>query len=226
MYSIYRNMKKFTPHQKNSASKSKDEYNKKTSKLKEHLGFSFFGKEQVTQNSNETQKLGELLAQEIKGGAIICLEGDLGSGKTTFTQGFLKGLKVKGPYTSPTFLIIKNYKKEISNPKSEIRNKSQITNSKSKKYQIPNTKYQIQNIYHIDAYRVQTKDILSLGWEEMLKDNPPAGGNIIIVEWADRIKKIIPKDSVWIKFKWLDENKRKVTFMSSPRRRGSSKYIK
>ena len=128
----------------------------------------------ITQNSKETQKLGEILAREIKGGQIICLTGDLGAGKTTFTQGFLKGLKVKGPYTSPTFLIIKKYG---------------------------------QYIYHIDAYRVKAKDILNLGWEEMLQNKK----NIIIIEWADRIKKIIPPNAVWIKFKWLDENKREMT---------------
>ncbi|MCX6763681.1 MAG: tRNA (adenosine(37)-N6)-threonylcarbamoyltransferase complex ATPase subunit type 1 TsaE [Candidatus Moranbacteria bacterium] len=138
----------------------------------------------ITNNSKETQKLGEMLAQEIKGGQIICLTGDLGSGKTTFTQGFLKGLKVKGPYTSPTFLIMKKYDK---------------------------------NIYHIDAYRVKAKDILALGWEEMVKDNPPAGGSVIIIEWADRLKKIIPTPpaggSIWIKFKWLGENKREIQFV-------------
>lgn len=135
----------------------------------------------VTNNFKETQKLGELLAKEISGGQIICLSGDLGSGKTTFTQGFLKGLKVKGPYTSPTFVVMKQY---------VLKDK---------------------NIYHVDAYRIKAKDILNLGWEEMIKNK----NNIIIIEWADRIKKIIPKDSVWIKFEWQDEHKRKMTFMSS-----------
>ena len=63
----------------------------------------------ITNNFKETQKLGENLAQKIKTGAIICLQGELGSGKTTFTQGLLKGLGVEGPYTSPTFLIMKEY---------------------------------------------------------------------------------------------------------------------
>jgi tRNA threonylcarbamoyladenosine biosynthesis protein TsaE len=133
----------------------------------------------ITENSKQTKKLGEILAKEIKGGAVICLSGDLGSGKTTFTQGLLRGLKVKGPYTSPTFVIMKKYKK---------------------------------NIFHFDAYRVTDKDVLNLGWEEIIADNPPVGGNVIIVEWADRIKKIIPKGSLWIKFEWVGENKRKIIF--------------
>ena len=128
----------------------------------------------VTTNSKQTQKLGELLALELKGGEIICLDGELGAGKTTFTQGLLKGLKVEGPYTSPTFLIMKQY----------------------------------ENVYHIDAYRVEAQDILNLGWEEILSNKK----NIIIIEWAERIKKIIPSNAIWIKFEWLDENKRKIIY--------------
>lgn len=127
----------------------------------------------VTTSAKQTQKLGEMLVQELKGGIIICLSGDLGSGKTTFTQGLLKGLKVRGPYTSPTFVIMKKYK---------------------------------NNIYHFDAYRVKDKDILNLGWEEIIADPR----NIVIVEWADRIKKIIPKKALWIGFKWIDNNTRKI----------------
>ena len=167
----------------------------------------------ITQNSKQTQKLGGLLAEEImigkgrKGSTffhsrlnlrnafIICLFGDLGSGKTTFAQGFLKGMGVRGPHTSPTFLVIKNYQKEIPNPKSQIPNKSKLSKIKT------------QNIYHIDAYRVKVKDILNLGWKEII-----SGDNIVLVEWADRIKKIIPRKVLWIKFEWVDRNKRKITF--------------
>lgn len=129
----------------------------------------------ITENSRQTQKLGALLAKELRGGKVICLAGELGSGKTTFTQGLLKGLGVGGPYTSPTFVIMKKYK---------------------------------NNIYHFDAYRVKAKDILNLGWAELLAEPK----NIIIVEWADRIKKIIPKKAVWARFEWLDKNKRRIRF--------------
>jgi tRNA threonylcarbamoyladenosine biosynthesis protein TsaE len=143
----------------------------------------------ITTNSIQTKKLGELLAGELRGGKVICLSGDLGSGKTTFTQGLLKGLKVRGPYTSPTFVIMKKYK---------------------------------NNIFHFDVYRVGDKDILNLGWEEIIADK----NNVIIVEWADRIKKIVPKKCLWVKFELVDpprvderssrveagENKRKIIF--------------
>jgi len=156
-----------------------------------------------TKNSDQTQKLGETLAQELRGGEVICLSGELGAGKTTFTQGLLKGLKIKGPYTSPTFVIMKQYK--INDQGSRI-----------------NDQYRIQNIYHIDAYRVSDKDILDLGWEEILADKK----NVIIVEWAEMIKKIIPACALWINFEWTGEEKRKIDFKSkyqNPNVKSSSK---
>jgi len=128
----------------------------------------------ITTSKNQTQKLGEELAKELRGGEIICLSGELGAGKTTFTQGLLKGLKAKGPYTSPTFVVIKKY----------------------------------EHIYHIDAYRIKDTDLLELGWEEMLAGKK----NITIIEWAERVRKIIPDDAIWINFKWLGENKRELKF--------------
>lgn len=137
----------------------------------------------TTASSIQTQQLGEMLAKEIQGGEIICLQGDLGAGKTTFTQGFLKGLGVCEPHISPTFLIIKEYKKNAG---------------------------AVKKIYHIDAYRIKAKDMLNLGWEETVKSAKEKKDIVVIVEWADRIKKIIPPDAVWIEFRWLDDNKRKL----------------
>ena len=148
----------------------------------------------ITKSLKETQSLGKEIALNLKNGGIVCLSGDLGAGKTTFAQGLLKGLKVKGPYTSPTFLIMKHYQKEITKSKNQITNKAQ------------NTKHKTQNIYHIDAYRVGAKDVLNIGWEEIVADK----NNVIIIEWAERIKKIISKQTLWIKFEWIDENKRKI----------------
>jgi len=160
-------------------------------------------KEFITNDFKQTQKLGELLAMELKGGEVICMEGDLGSGKTTFTQGLLKGLKIKGPYTSPTFVVMKEYTREISNSKKQKSNKFQISNK------IENSKSQIQNIYHIDAYRINERDLQNLGWEEIIANK----NNVVIVEWSERVKKILPKNVLKIKFEWVDENRRKITFV-------------
>ena len=69
----------------------------------------------ITKSDTQTKKLGEMLAKELRGGEIICLTGDLGAGKTTFTQGFLRGLGIKGAITSPTFNILKEYKLTTDN---------------------------------------------------------------------------------------------------------------
>lgn len=128
----------------------------------------------ITENAKETQKVGEILAQEIKKGQkalIIGLEGELGSGKTTFIQGLAKGLKIKERITSPTFVIMKK----------------------------------IGWFYHIDCYRVKSKDLLDLGFREIISQP-----NLVVIEWAEKIKKILPKNTFWIKFEYLDKNKRKM----------------
>ncbi len=132
----------------------------------------------ITKNAEETKKLGMEIADKFQGGEIICLEGDLGAGKTTFSQGLLQGLGAEGPYTSPTFVVMKEYK------------------TKSR------------NVYHIDAYRINKEDVLELGWEELVADK----SNVIILEWPEKIKKIIPENSLWIKFRHLDKNKREIIY--------------
>jgi tRNA threonylcarbamoyladenosine biosynthesis protein TsaE len=137
----------------------------------------------ITEKSEETKKLGKLLAGELSGGEIICLSGELGAGKTTFTQGLLEGLGAQKPYTSPTFVVMKEY---------QLKNKK--------------TRNPIKKIYHFDAYRVAEKDFSALGWEEIIADN----SFISIIEWADKLEDIIPERAIWIGFSWLDEDKRKL----------------
>ena len=134
----------------------------------------------LTTTPRQTQKLGEILAKEVlktklkKEALTLGLEGDLGGGKTTFLQGFAKGLGIKEKILSPTFVILKKFK---------------IQNSKFK------------NFYHIDCYRIEKpREILDLGFKEIVS-NPQ---NIITVEWADRIRKILPKKVIIIKFELLN----------------------
>nr|WP_297933066.1 tRNA (adenosine(37)-N6)-threonylcarbamoyltransferase complex ATPase subunit type 1 TsaE [uncultured Lachnoclostridium sp.] len=60
-------------------------------------------------SAEETFKIGEKLGKQCKPGDIYCLLGDLGVGKTVFTQGFAKGLGIEEPVNSPTFTIIQVY---------------------------------------------------------------------------------------------------------------------
>lgn len=134
----------------------------------------------TTTSSDQTRNLGTELARELRGGEVLCLSGDLGAGKTTFTQGLLEGLGAQGPYTSPTFAIMKQYE--------------------GKKF----------IIHHIDTYRVQSADLIDLGWKDFV--NQPE--HVTIVEWAERISDIIPENAVWLQFEWVDEQTRTITMTS------------
>lgn len=59
--------------------------------------------------SEDTFRLGRKLGMEAAPGSVYCLLGDLGTGKTVFTQGFAAGLGVQGPVNSPTFTIVQEY---------------------------------------------------------------------------------------------------------------------
>ena len=65
-----------------------------------------------------------------------------------------------------------------------------------------------KNIFHVDAYRISdAKELLEVGVEEILK-NPL---NIVLVEWADRVKRVLPKETIWVKFKYGKErNEREI----------------
>lgn len=130
----------------------------------------------LTKSDKETKKLGKTLAKALSHDAfkkyayVVSLEGDLGAGKTTFTQGFAGGLGVKEKIKSPTFVILKIY---------ELKNK-----------------FNFKDLIHVDAYRLGSKDFAVLGWRDFIKNNR----NIILVEWGDKIRKILPKNSIRIVF--------------------------
>ncbi|MBP3691542.1 MAG: tRNA (adenosine(37)-N6)-threonylcarbamoyltransferase complex ATPase subunit type 1 TsaE [Schwartzia sp.] len=63
----------------------------------------------VTHSPEETKALAERLGTAVEAGTVLCLVGDLGAGKTLFTQGFARGLEVAGEVTSPTFALMNQY---------------------------------------------------------------------------------------------------------------------
>ena len=145
-----------------------------------------------TTNPSQTQKLGEILAKEIlktnpqKRAFVVGLEGDLGGGKTTFLQGFAKGLGIKEKILSPTFVIMKKFRIRVDSCSDS---------------------YGFVYFYHIDCYRIKKpKEILGLKFKEII-NNPK---NIVVIEWSDRIRQILPKDTPILKFKFIDKNQREI----------------
>ncbi|MFA5746495.1 MAG: tRNA (adenosine(37)-N6)-threonylcarbamoyltransferase complex ATPase subunit type 1 TsaE [Candidatus Paceibacterota bacterium] len=148
-----------------------------------------------TSGYKKTQDLGKIFAQEVlrkgpqKGAVVLALEGDLGGGKTTFAQGFAKGLGIKEKVASPTFVIFKKFK---------IRNGRLHGSPKSSFF---------ENFYHFDCYRLSgEKDALSLGFEEIVSSPK----NIVLLEWAKNIDKSVPQEAIWLKFDFVSKNKRTV----------------
>ena len=82
----------------------------------------------ITSNAAETKALGKKLGTLLKAGDCVLLAGELGAGKTTFTQGLASALKIKGDVTSPTFVIAREHKSLADGP----------------------------NLVHVDAYRLNT----------------------------------------------------------------------
>lgn len=139
----------------------------------------------ISKSLEETEKVArEFVEKEFtvsNGGALVAgLYGDLGSGKTAFTQAVAKCLGVKETVTSPTFVIEKIYK---------LKNKN------------------FDHLIHIDAYRLKSGDeLLHLGWEEIAK-NPK---NLILIEWPERVAEILPGDMKKIYFIFVAENTREI----------------
>lgn len=134
----------------------------------------------------ETNKIARDLANKVsqgrqgKGAVVVALEGELGAGKTTFIKGFARALGIKERISSPTFVIMKSY-----NFKRTNRSK----------------------LVHIDAYRLKShKDLLPLGIDDLASD--PL--NIILIEWSDRVKPVLPRQHIKIHIDHLDERTRKI----------------
>jgi len=140
----------------------------------------------TTKNLEETQKIAQDFISEIKPSdktaTVIGLYGDLGAGKTSFTQGVALGLGITETVASPTFVIEKNYKL--------------------------NTNHQslFTSLIHIDAYRLEKSDeLLHLGWREIIS-NPK---NLILIEWPERVADIMPKH-IRVNLNHISENGREI----------------
>ncbi len=142
----------------------------------------------ITNNSRETQKLAENFIKRLKKRDVIALYGNLGSGKTTFVQGLVKGLGIKRRIISPTFIIIRKYNL-----------KSQISKLKT-------TSQNLKSFYHVDLYRIDSlNDIKNLGIEEIVR-----GKNVVAIEWAEKMQSLLPKKRWDVKFEDLGGDRRKI----------------
>jgi tRNA threonylcarbamoyladenosine biosynthesis protein TsaE len=128
--------------------------------------------------------VGKTLAADIVSGRLsntLALSGELGSGKTTFVQGLAKGLGVNGRIISPTFIIVRKYPLTLK----------------------------FKNFYHVDLYRLEgdlDREVLNLGLPYIWSEPE----SIMVIEWAEKIRALVPSGATWITFEDMGESKRRL----------------
>lgn len=131
----------------------------------------------TTRSARETKALAKKIiagmTREKTGPLILALKGNLGSGKTTFIQGLAETLGVTEKIQSPTFVLMKWYA-------------------------LPRRLSPFRHLVHVDAYRFESaQDAKHIGIAEILKDRDA----VVVIEWADRIQKLLPPRAHWIFFR-------------------------
>lgn len=140
----------------------------------------------ISDSLKKTDQIAKDLAKKVlklnqNQSVVLALSGNLGGGKTTFLKSFAKGLGVKERVLSPSFVVFRRF---------------------SLKHNI------FKNFYHFDCYRLDdVKDLAQLGLEEIIKDKQ----NIVAIEWAGKVKKVLPENNISLEFEFIDENKRKIS---------------
>lgn len=139
-----------------------------------------------TQSAKETKewgaKLGKKLLQESEGNSFVfSLEGDLGTGKTTFIKGLACELGAKRDIKSPSFVLVKRYK-------------------------LPCSKFEF--LFHIDCYRLSgnTSELSQIAFEDIIN----APNSIVVIEWGEKIESLLPEHYYKIEFNYAKQGKRKL----------------
>ncbi len=140
-----------------------------------------------TGSVEETQEWGARLAHFLTGGDVLALSGDLGTGKTAFTQGLARGLGITRAVTSPTFILVNQY------PVPGGRGGGGAA------------------LQHVDCYRLANAplEMWDVGLADLL-----AGDDIVVIEWAERVPELLPPDYLEIRFTYLDESRRRLCMLA------------
>src|SRR3989338_4365375 len=136
--------------------------------------------ELISSSHEETQKIGKAIGKLLTAGDVVCLYGDLGSGKTCLAQGIIKGLDVaEDKYLrSPTFTLINQYKGRMP-------------------------------VCHLDLYRLDNiNEVEDIGIEEHM-----CGDEVVIIEWAERMERLLPEKRIDIHISSININTRKIVIL-------------
>ncbi len=124
-----------------------------------------------TSTSHETEMFATRLAKTLRGGDVLALSGELGAGKTVFTNGIAKGLGIKKQITSPTFVLMMLY----PIPKTKASHKDAI------------------KLCHIDTYRLgSAQGLIDIGIQDYIGKSDV----ITVIEWPEKIAALLPSHTI------------------------------
>lgn len=137
----------------------------------------------TTHSPEETAEFARIFIDYLQPGHIITLSGDLGAGKTTFSQALLSHLGAEPPFPSPTFTIINQYDLQLDTL---------------------GVQKGIERIYHIDAYRSDGDGMEMLGWSDIVSD----ACGVALVEWPELMIRLLPDNVIRVAITALGEQER------------------
>jgi tRNA threonylcarbamoyladenosine biosynthesis protein TsaE len=134
-----------------------------------------------SRSPEQTRRVGMRLGRRLRLGDVVCLQGDLGAGKTTFVQGLAQGWGSLDSVSSPTFILVNMYRRADAS-----------------------------QLFHLDAYRIDSiPEAEELDLEAMLAQGP------LVIEWPERIGKLIPPQRLWVTFDYMSDEHRQMVFKAS-----------
>lgn len=138
----------------------------------------------ISHSPDQTRALGAQLGRLLQRGDVVLLSGAIGSGKTTFTQGLARALKVREPVGSPTFtLVVEHDGRDATD--------------------------QPLRLYHVDLYRMaDAADAATFGFEELIETED----GIAVVEWPERAPTAMPACFLLVHLSRVADAKRQIEF--------------
>lgn len=140
----------------------------------------------ISTGVEQTERLGVRLGEILQPEDVICLSGELGTGKTVMARGIGRGWGTALRVTSPTFTLVNQYPRLGDG----------------------------RILYHVDCYRLSSEgEIVTAGLEDVLDS-----GGAIMIEWPERIERLLPADRLWITLRYLKEMRRGLRMVASGER--------
>ena len=142
----------------------------------------------VSRSEEETRALGATIGGLLQPGDVVLLHGDLGSGKTTLTQGIAKGLGIDDYVQSPTFTLVAEHA-GITSENAQLM------------------------LYHLDLYRLTNPaELESFGYEDLVTQSE----GVVVVEWPERAGDNLPDEYLLIIIDPMGPGERLLTLQSVP----------